>query len=90
MEELHAIVHGKVQMVMFRDFTQRKARSLGITGMVKNISDGTVEVRAQGTRDQLEQLWKALHEGPTGAEVEKVDCTWGIAKDLVDDFRIIY
>ena len=49
-ERLEAIVSGRVQMVMYRDFTARFARRLGLVGEVKNLSDGTVRVIAEGSR----------------------------------------
>ena len=55
MIELHARVHGRVQMVMYRDFAQRKARSRGITGWVKNLTDGAVEVLEKGQIPMLEK-----------------------------------
>ena len=63
MERLHAIVHGDVQGVGFRYFVQRKGQQLGLQGWVRNNDDGTVELVAEGTRQQLEQLKRALEEG---------------------------
>lgn len=61
---LHAVVHGRVQGVFFRASTQKKARALGLTGWVRNLPDGTVEVLAVGPRPALEALLAWLHEGP--------------------------
>jgi acylphosphatase len=75
-EAFHAIVHGLVQGVFFRASTEEKARSLGIAGWVRNCSDGTVEIYAEGPREQLDQLFEWCHEGPPRAEVQKVDVEW--------------
>jgi len=76
MEELRAIVSGRVQMVMMRDFVQRSARKLGVTGYVKNLSDGTVEVVAQGERAVLENLLEQLHKGSMLSRVDGVVQEW--------------
>ena len=55
-----AFIEGRVQMVMFRDFAQRKARSFDLVGWVKNLPDGSVEVVAQGEPDTLKQYIEAL------------------------------
>ncbi len=90
MSELHAIVSGRVQLVMFRDFTQRNARRLKLTGTVKNLSDGTVEVIAQGDRSALEKLLEALHSGPMLASVDKVESEWREPSATFDSFKIVY
>ena len=67
------IVRGRVQGVGFRWFVEREAHILGIAGWVRNNSDGTVEVLAQGTRDQLAGLHSRLREGPRAARVDSVE-----------------
>lgn len=89
-EELHCIIAGRVQMVMFRDFTQRKARSLGVSGWVKNLPDGTVEVLSQGERPALEELLRKLRRGPILARVEDVRAEWREATDRYGDFSIMH
>lgn len=89
-EEFHAIIHGKVQMVMFRDFIQRKARTLGLQGTVTNLSDRSVEVVAQGPRDSLDTLVEHLHKGPFLARVLKVNVEWRKPKEKLGGFSILY
>jgi acylphosphatase len=67
------LVRGRVQGVGFRWFVEREAHILGIAGWVRNNHDGTVEVMAQGTRDQLSGLHSRLREGPRAARVDSVD-----------------
>jgi acylphosphatase len=90
MERLEAIVSGRVQLVMFRDFTQRKASGLKLTGTVKNLEDGTVEVVAEGPREKLEKLVAKLHQGPLLAHVEHVSVSWSPATGEFKKFRIVY
>lgn len=66
------VVRGRVQGVGFRWFVEREAHMLGIAGWVRNNHDGSVEVLAQGTRDQLSGLRSRLREGPRAARVDEV------------------
>lgn len=66
-------VHGHVQGVGFRWWTRRTAESLGVVGSVRNLADGTVEVRAAGRDDALRELESRLKRGPTSARVERVE-----------------
>lgn len=76
MERLHAVVHGRVQGVGFRDSTQQEAVDLQLTGWVRNQSDGTVHVVAEGEREQLDLLVAFLGRGPSVARVDSVDLDW--------------
>jgi acylphosphatase len=67
------IVRGRVQGVGFRWFVEREAHILGISGWVRNNSDGSVEVMAQGTREQLLGLRSRLRQGPRAARVDEVE-----------------
>ena len=66
-------VRGRVQGVGFRWFVEREAHILEIAGWVRNNHDGSVEVHAQGTRDQLSGLHGRLSEGPRAARVDAVE-----------------
>ena len=65
-------VIGRVQGVFFREYTRRTAQKLGITGWVKNCPDGSVELMATGTNEQLDALISWLYHGSPNAEVQKV------------------
>lgn len=66
------VVRGRVQGVGFRWFVEREAHMLGISGWVRNNADGSVEVLAMGTRDQLFGLRSRLQQGPRAARVDDV------------------
>ena len=87
-QQLHAIVHGRVQGVGFRDFTQRRADELGLAGWVRNRADGTVEVTAEGDRATLERLLAFLNRGPSSARVTQIETDWRAATDAFDHFGI--
>lgn len=65
-------VHGRVQGVGFRWWARHEAESLGITGTVRNRSDGVVEIEARGSREALEEFIDRLGHGPPTAHVDRV------------------
>ena len=67
------LVNGRVQGVGFRDFTQKAASALGLTGYARNLDDGRVEVYAVGPVDKLEQMAGRLRHGPRWSDVWGVD-----------------
>lgn len=67
------VVHGLVQGVFFRDTVRRHAQSRGVAGWVQNNPDGTVEAVFEGEAEPVERLVTFVHEGPSGAIVERVD-----------------
>ena len=66
-------VRGRVQGVGFRWFVEREAKTLGISGWVRNNSDGSVEVLASGTQEQLSGLRSRLQQGPRASRVDNVE-----------------
>ncbi len=70
-----AVVSGVVQGVGFRASTREQARSLGVSGVARNLLDGTVEVEAEGDREDVEALLAWLRQGPPWSRVERVDVT---------------
>ncbi len=82
------LVRGRVQGVGFRWFVEREAHLLGIAGWVRNNHDGSVEVLAQGTRDQLSGLHSRLREGPRAARVDAVEVSEASASAGLSSFRI--
>lgn len=67
------LVRGKVQGVGFRYFVERTANELGLSGWVRNLDDGRVEVYAAGTKDQLAALNGRLWQGPRWSDVRGVE-----------------
>jgi len=82
------LVRGRVQGVGFRWFVEREAAMLGIAGWVRNNHDGSVEVLAQGTRDQLLGLHSRLREGPRAARVDAVEVSEAQPVNGLSSFRI--
>lgn len=69
----HIYVSGIVQGVFFRAHTTMAARSLGLSGWVKNLIDGRVEIVAEGARQRIGRLISWCQKGPPAAEVEGVE-----------------
>lgn len=72
MSDLHVRITGVVQGVGFRWFVREKARRLGLSGWVRNLGDGSVEVAASGDQGQLDLLVGELKKGPPGAVVAQI------------------
>lgn len=84
---INFIVSGKVQGVFYRHSTQVKAEQLGLTGWVKNLPNGDVELIACGTEQQIEQIEKWLWQGPPAAQVNNV-VRKKISTELHDEFVV--
>jgi acylphosphatase len=67
------VVRGRVQGVGFRWFVEREAHLLGIAGWVRNNANGSVEVLAMGSSDQLLAMRSRLRVGPRAARVDDVE-----------------
>jgi acylphosphatase len=87
-EELHAVVHGRVQGIGFRYFVVEHALALGLRGFARNLSNGDVEVLAQGPRSALERLLLLLRQGPSSAYVTEVTTTWRQPTEHVSGFHV--
>ena len=87
---LHASVRGAVHGVGFRYFVLQAARSLKLTGWVANRYDGSVEILAEGTENQLELLLREVTEGPRSAVVEGVDAEWSAATGEFNGFEVSF
>lgn len=73
MKTYRYVISGWVQGVCFRHYTVREAEKLGISGTVKNLANGDVEVFAQGDEANIRQFEAFLHMGPRSARVERVE-----------------
>ena len=89
---IRVVVTGKVQGVGFRFFVSDLARDLGITGSVRNLNDGTVEVKAHASQGTVELMVELLRQGPPRSCVSDVDVVWLPKQTEVDspvNFKIL-
>jgi len=87
---VHIIVDGRVQGVCFRMYARQEAGRLGLTGWVKNLRNGTVEVVAEGQEKDLARLVAWCRTGPSYATVTGLTEKYLDATGEFDSFRIAY
>ena len=85
---LRILVEGRVQGVFFRAYTRDRARELGLSGWVRNLVDGRVEVFAQGDRPSLLALLEWCGRGSPMARVDRVSHEWVEVEPGQEGFRI--
>ena len=76
LSRLHVLVDGTVQGVGFRMFVKDEARARKLTGWVRNVFDGRVEILVEGPRHELERLLDRMRSGPRSAFVTEVQQEW--------------
>jgi len=86
----HLIIEGRVQGVFFRDTARREAMRLNLTGWVKNRFDGSVEVVAEGEKEQVDQLVQWCHQGPSAAKVTGVQRIQEEYTGEFNSFRVVF
>ncbi|MFX0124880.1 MAG: acylphosphatase [Candidatus Hodarchaeota archaeon] len=92
MKRVRIYVTGRVQGVFFRAYTRDIARQLTICGYVRNLSDGRVEIVAEGTEDSLRKIasW-AKNEGSPYSRIDGTEEEWeDIEKPRFSDFQITF
>ena len=85
---LHGVVSGRVQGVSYRYFAVTWAAALSLSGWVRNLADGRVEVAAEGEKENLERFAERLREGPRMAVVDGLDLRWEDPSGESGRFRI--
>ena len=83
-------ISGYVQGVGFRQHVRQNARKLGLTGWVQNMPDGSVEVKAFGPRDKIDDLIEACKKGAFLSEVKDVKVEWIESDTIPEDFSILH
>ena len=89
-KRFRVIILGKVQGVFFRASACEQAKALGLRGFVRNLSDGSVELEAQGESDRLNDLLRWCRHGPPGARVDEVNVEWKTPEKKETDFLTIH
>ena len=89
-KELDIKVTGRVQMVMYRDFAQRRAKKLNIVGTAQNQEDGSVHIVAQGEEENLKKYTAMLRKGSTFSRVDSVTIIELSKLNEYKEFNIIF
>ncbi len=84
------ILRGRVQGVGYRYFVLRKAQEFEVTGVVRNLPSGEVEVVAEGRREEIERFFEEVKQGPVSAYVSSAKEEWFPFSGLYHDFRVGY
>lgn len=87
---IHAFISGLVQGIFFRSNTKTLAIQLNLTGWVRNLQDGRVEVVAEGEKENINKLIQFLKKGPPGARVENVEIKNEEYKDEFKNFKVVF
>ena len=87
---IRLIIEGRVQGVWFRDSTRKEADRLGVSGWVKNRSDGTVEALVEGPEALVKELISWCRQGPPFARVDGIRETRETWVGDFDTFDIVY
>ena len=87
---INVIISGKVQGVWFRANTKQKAEQLGLTGWVRNTSDGNVEAVFEGGKNDIQEMLDWCHHGPPLSKVENVEVKNESPTNGFDSFSIKY
>ena len=88
-ERLHIFYSGRVQGVGFRYTTRMVACGFEVTGEVRNLPDGRVELLAEGERVELESLRRAIQDSEVGRFVRQEEAQWAAAKNEFRGFEIV-
>ena len=86
----HVLVSGRVQGVFFRAEAADLARGFGLTGWVRNLTDGRVEALFEGEKENVEKAVDFCRRGPPGSYVKNLDVKWEDWKGEFKDFRIVH
>ncbi len=90
MKRVYILISGRVQGVFYRATAESVAKQLRLTGYVKNLPDGRVEIVAEGDKHSLEQLIDWAGKGSRLAKVENVNVEWEEATGEFKNFRVEY
>ena len=82
----HLMILGRVQGVFYRNWTVETARSLGLTGWVRNRMDGSVEALVQGEADMVDHFVTLAQDGPPAAKVARIDAS-DVAVEALNGFE---
>jgi acylphosphatase len=85
---VHLLISGEVQGVFFRASTRKAANELGVSGWVRNLPTGMVEVVAEGRKPLLDRLIEFCKKGPEGSKVDEVSIEWERYQGVFSAFEV--
>lgn len=88
MKRVRILVEGRLQGINFRYHTQQQAQSLGLTGFVRLLSDGRIEIDAQGDDESIEKLLAWCQEGPQSSHLKSILFRYDEPSEHTSDFIV--
>jgi acylphosphatase len=88
-EQLRVLYTGRVQGVGFRYATKMLATGFDVTGVVRNLPDGRVELVLEGARRELEEFRTAMQDSEVGGLIRQEEAAWSAAKNAFRGFEIV-
>ena len=85
----HVFIEGRVQGISYRYWARKTAKSMGLTGWVRNLADGRVEAVFEGTKGEVENMIEKCRKGPMLAGVKHLDVVWEEASGEFERFEIL-
>lgn len=89
-KQLSVFWSGRVQGVGFRATAEAAALECGLTGWVRNLPDGRVEVLCEGTEEALRLFLEKVAAGPMKRYITQTESSWGDSSGAFDDFQVRY
>ena len=84
----HIFISGKVQGVFFRENTRKKAAEFGLSGFVRNLSNGKVEAIFEGEKEKIEKIIQWIKKEPETAQIENIEIDWQNYQGEFENFEI--
>ncbi len=88
MKRIRILVEGRLQGVNFRYYTQQQAQMLGLSGFVRNLSDGRIEIDAQGDDENVEKMLVWCQEGPQSGNLKSILFRYDEPGEHIADFVV--
>ena len=88
-KQLRVLYSGRVQGVGFRYSVRSVASGFDVTGTIRNLPDGRVEMFAEGSGDELQAFVQAIRESGMDHFIQNEDISWGEAKNEFRGFEIV-
>ena len=90
LKHAHLLVQGQVQGIGYRFFALKTARIVGVSGWVKNLPTGEVELEAEGEDTAIKQYIQTLRTKHPWAQIDNVAVNWLPYEGKFQDFKIVY
>lgn len=88
MKRVRILIEGKLQGANFRYHTQQEAQKLGLAGFVRNLSDGRIEIDAQGDEASVDKMLAWCQEGPQSAQLKSILFRYDEPSEHTTDFIV--